>query len=421
VRVLALSNLYPPDFVGGYELACAHVVDALRQRGHDVRVLTAAPRLPVESPPHVLRRFKLIDEWSEDGMATSPLAFRLNEAESRLFSAHNVHILMTALDEIQPDVVYLCCLTGLGGLGLLSCLQYLDVPWVWQLGDRAPHHLCSTKQTVIPGLADAFSRGIRGHYIVVSEQLRWEIESCRIRLKGHVEIIPNWITGIYEPIHRSYYRGGHLRIMSAGQVARWKGTDILIESAARLRDMGFDDFSVDIYGRVHQADLPLLIRKLGLTDHITMKGVVPHTELQRIYARYDLFAFPTLEREPFGLVPLEALARGCVPVLTRRCGIAEWLVHGAHCLKAKRTADEFAARFADVLEGHVDVESIGRRGITIAWRDFHLDVILPRIERMLVRAAAQPKGKAGSAAEAYRMVRMAEQLTSRLIEDAMVA
>ena len=42
MKILVLSNLYPPDFIGGYEIACAQVVDALRGRGLDVRVLANA-------------------------------------------------------------------------------------------------------------------------------------------------------------------------------------------------------------------------------------------------------------------------------------------------------------------------------------------------------------------------------------------
>ena len=48
VKILVLSNLYPPDVIGGYELGCRQAVDALRALGHDVRVLTTAPRVPVE-------------------------------------------------------------------------------------------------------------------------------------------------------------------------------------------------------------------------------------------------------------------------------------------------------------------------------------------------------------------------------------
>jgi glycosyltransferase involved in cell wall biosynthesis len=421
VKILALSNLYPPDFIGGYELACAQVVDALRRRGHDVLVLTAAPRAPVASPPHVLRRFKLVDEWSEDGMGGTPLAFRLDEAESRLVSASNVHVLTSTLEAFQPDVVYVNAVTGLGGLGLIACLQYLAVPWVWQLGDRVPHHLCSTRQSVIPGLADLFSRHVRGHYVVVSEQLRREVERAGIALRDQVELHPYWITGPRPQARTTHYRGGHLRIMAAGQVARWKGTDILIEAAAKLRALGHHDFSVHIYGRVHQPDLVQLIRWLDLSNHVILRGPVPQAKLLEMYQHYDLFAFPTLAREPFGIVPLEAVARGCVPIISRQCGIAEWLVHGLHCLKADRTPDAFAAAFAGVLERRIELEPLARRGSSAAWRDFHLDAVLPRIERLLRQASGQSRAPAGSADDAYRLARMAEQLTTSVLQEAIPA
>src|SRR4051812_13254645 len=144
LKVLALSNLYPPDFVGGYELACAQVVNALQGVGHEVRVLTAAPRHPTASSAHVLRWLKLTDEWNPNGMSRDPLAYRLDEAESRLVSAPTIHALINVLKEYQPDVFYVCAVTGLGGLGLMSCLQFLGIPWVWQLGDCVPRVLCST-------------------------------------------------------------------------------------------------------------------------------------------------------------------------------------------------------------------------------------------------------------------------------------
>jgi glycogen(starch) synthase len=421
MKILTLSNLYPPDFVGGYELACADVVNSLRDRGHDVRVLTAAPRQPVDSPPHILRRFKLIDEWNPNGMSDHPLGHRLDEAESRLVSAYNVHALTTVLDDFQPDVVYVCNLTGLGGFGLMACLQFLDVPWVWQLGDCVPRILCSSKPRSFPMLAEEFTRRIRGTFIVVSERVRRETEECGLTLGDHVATIPNWITGPKPPGRLDFYRGGPIRIMTAGQVARFKGSDILIEAAAQLRDAGHHDFAIHMYGNIYDRSLLQLIRKLDLADKVILKGVVPQKLLLETYHDYDLFAFPTHEREPFGLVPLEAVARGCVPIITRQCGIAEWLVHGVHCLKADRSPEAFARAITDVIAGRIDLQPIARRGAAAAWRDFHLDAIIPRIEHLLAVAAGREKGIAGSSHDAYRLARMAEQLTTALLQEALTA
>jgi glycosyltransferase involved in cell wall biosynthesis len=314
-------------------------------------------------------------------------------------------------------VGYIGNLIGRGGLGLIGCLQHLKIPWVWQLGDNVPGILCGTSRGTYRALAAEFSRQVRGHYIVVSQQLVHQIASHGVTLQGDVEIIPNWIVGERPPPRTSFYRGGTLRIMSAGQVARHKGIDTIIEAAARLRDAGHGNFVMDVYGKIYSPLFGDLIRKFDLAEHVTLKGVRPQPEIMRLYSDYDVFAFPTMEREPFGLVPLEAAGRGCVPVITQRSGIAEWLVHGVHCLKAARNPAAFAGIFQAVLEGRIDLRPIARRAQVTAWRDFHIDAILPRTERKLAAAARQSRAGAGTVAEVYRMARLAEQLAQVLYQE----
>ena len=75
----------------------------------------------------------------------------------------------------------------------MACLQYLGVPWVWQLGDRVPNYLCSRWDRVVPALTGEFSRQLQGHFVVVSRQLAEEIEACGATLNGPVEVLPYWI------------------------------------------------------------------------------------------------------------------------------------------------------------------------------------------------------------------------------------
>lgn len=252
LKILALSNLYPPDVIGGYEIACAQMVDGLRRRGHEVAVLAGLPRMPVSDPSHVWRRFQLVEEsnWYTHDPWHHPLGQRIRDARSRQINAYNVHVMLQALDEFGPDVVYICNLVGLGGLGLLACLNYLKVPWVWQLGDNVPGLLCGDSSGYFPALAGEFSRQSHGFYIAVSRQLILQIAKSGVTLDGDVTVIPNWIVGDRSEPRTRYYRGGRLRIMSAGQVARHKGSDTLIEAAAQLRSQGKDDFQLDFYGRV---------------------------------------------------------------------------------------------------------------------------------------------------------------------------
>ena len=416
-----LSNLYPPDVIGGYELGCKQAVDALRGRGHDVRVLTSAPRTPAPTEPHVARRLRLSEVWNGYMFAHSrPVTARLLQAESSLISAFNVHALCEVVEDFRPDVAYVWMLVGVGGLGLMATLQHLGVPWLWHLMDDVPLELCRQGGRVIEPLLREVDRQLDGHYLACSTRLVEEIEAGGVRLRPHVDVVPNWVVGEPPaPRERAYKPGETLRIMAAGQIAQRKGTDHIIEAAARLRDRGIDQFSIDFHGLVDDLFFPALAKVRGLEGHITFNGPRPHAELARLYPLYDVFAFPTWPREPFAFAPLEAMWRGCVPLMSQANGNAEWAVHGVHCLKAERTPDAFADALGAIIDGSIDLGPIARRGASIVGRDFHLDALVPRIERALATAGRGPRIKPpGSADEAYRMALLAEKLTRVLVQEA---
>ena len=433
MKILVLSNLYPPDCIGGYELLCAQAVDALQARGHQIQVLTAAARKPVPTPSHVARDFRLADIYDGPFQAQVPAYSRhTTEIESRYISAFNVHVLLQHLERFRPDVVYLHNLVGLGGLGLLGCLKHQSSPWVWHLGDAVPYHLCSSRQVQgfpteeywgrpVPGLVEAFSREIEGTYICCSDRLAAEIAGYGIQLRGSMNVIPYWFDCVRPGPRAGYFRDGKLRIVCAGALGAHKGTDILIEAAAALRDGGRTNFTVDLYGTVDSPTWQLLIDKLDLRAHVRLHGWRLQAELSQAYRTCDLSAFPTWRREPFGVAPLEAAAQGCVPILSESCGIAEWMVDGVDCLKAKRTIEGFRDVIANVMDGKIDLKSLGARASDIVWRDFHLDAIIPSIEGLLLQVARAPRRSPRRPAEAYSIALMAEKMAHVVGQQTLIA
>ncbi len=418
MKILVLSNLYPPDILGGYEIACNQAVEGLRARGHDVRVLTSTPREPVPPEPHVLRRFQLIDIWYNATRSQShPAVNQVWDASANWFISHNVHVLLEEIDSFRPDVVYAWMLNGIGGLGLMGCLQYRKIPWVWHLGDEVPLLLCSNNWRVVPELARLFNRFITGRYLSCSQSMIARMEAKGLKLSGQVEVLSNWIVGDRPPPRTSFYRSGLLKVVSAARVTRDKGIDLLVEAARLLRDDGVDDFQIDVYGPIIDRTIPSLVQKYGLDDHVRFWGRRPQAEMPLCFAQADLFAFPTEAREPFGLAPLEAAAQGCVPLITQACGIAERLVHGVHCWKTLRRARSFADVIAAIIRGEIDLAPIGRRVQAVVWRDFHLDSLIPKIERTLEQASMASREGAGSRDDAYRMAVMAERLSHAIVQE----
>jgi hypothetical protein len=93
VRILVVSNLYPPVAVGGYEVECSGVVERLRER-HDVLVLTSShERARAGAQPDVRRELTRLTP-DERGALAAPRA-----------SVEAVAAARRAL-EWQPDLVY---------------------------------------------------------------------------------------------------------------------------------------------------------------------------------------------------------------------------------------------------------------------------------------------------------------------------
>jgi glycosyltransferase involved in cell wall biosynthesis len=418
MKILVVSNLYPPDVMGGYELGCRQVVEALLRKGHDVQVLTTVPRVPVRPLPQVCRVFHLADVYTpqlQEGL--SPLGHVLRHADACWVRAFNVQVLLEHLAEFTPDVVYLWNLVGLGGLGLLGCLHHQGVPWLWHLMDKTPRDLCTLPWE--PGseqLGSAMAPLLDGLYLACSCRLVEEIQRHVPLPSSAVTLLPNWVVA---PLwrRRRWYAGGVLRIATAaGHLCREKGIDMLIDAAGLLRQYGYDKFFMALFGRTDD-DFSRLVQARGLQEHVHFAGFLEQDELARHYADCDVFAFPTWPREPFGFAPLEAAAQGCVPLITDDCGIGEWLVHGVHCLKAPRVAAAFADAFADILRGRTELARLGRRAAAVVAEEFHLRRLLPRIEAALRQAAERQRPALGLPEEAYHLALLGEKLGGALVQD----
>lgn len=425
MRILVISNLYPPDVMGGYEVCCEQMVRALRQRGHELRVLTTASRLPMGAgdPGYVARRLKLVDIWSTYGYQNSrPIVAHLNQNESHRISAHNVRLLLDELAAVRPDVVFLHMILGIGAMGILGTLSHQGVPWVWQLGDDVPVKMCRLGDGLVPEFVRAFGRLEGGRFIAVSQQLLDAIGGSGVSLPGPVTVIPNGVPGPFPPRHRFYEPGDPLRLVHAAGVLDPgidKGTNLAIDCVALLRDRGIEA-TLDIFGLEKGPAFAQQIAARDLTDRVRLGGFLPATELVGRYVDYDLFLFPTRPGEPFGMAPLEAAARGCVPLISEVCGVAEWLVDGAHLLKAPRHVEAFADVLERVHEGSINLARLARRSAPVVREFFSIDSLIGSTESVL-RAAAESRRRPGAHPdETYRLAVLAEKLSRSIIQTSQI-
>lgn len=389
LRILLVTNLYPPMVLGGYELACANVARGLARRGHEPRVLTAWSHLPATDaePLEVHRDLDL--HWLVPHVSgASPVLERDLHAAVCSSIGNTLHLLRTVA-EFRPDVVYVWNLLGLGTAGLLDMLNLVGVPWVAHLMDRWPVETVKNTPPHVLGpfnaQGSALYRGAR--IIAMSDHLLDEIRTVSgVSFGGDVELLPGAVDLTDSVPHEPYLRDGTARFVTAGAVSAHKGIDLILEASRVLADRGVR-FSVDVFG---DGDLPRYVdrsRSLGIGDRVRFLGPLPQRDLLRRYAGYDAFLFPTWHREPFGLAPVEAAGCGTPPIITRICGAAERLVDGVHCIKIDRSVSGLAEAMAAVADGSVDVARMARACRRLTASDLSFDRCLDRVESVLAAHA----------------------------------
>jgi glycosyltransferase involved in cell wall biosynthesis len=122
------------------------------------------------------------------------------------------------------------------------------------------------------------------------------------------------------------------RLLYCGRIDPRKGIDLAVASLpllppeATLRVVGDGDPD-------HREELERQACELGVGDRVLFERV-DRDRLAQTFAEHDALVFPVRWPEPWGLVPLEAMAVGLLVVASGRGGSAEYFEDGANCLLA---------------------------------------------------------------------------------------
>lgn len=416
MRILTVSNLYPPERFGGWELQCKQMVDELRRRGHEVRVLTSTPRVfePAIGEVGVERLLRLEESWDPALIGTDAPLRRVRRA---LVDPHNVEILHQQVEAFAPDVVYVWNLLGLGALAMLLALQKRRIPWAVHLGDALPLNFASVAFGAHRRFARLLFPLLEGTWISCTQALLDENAAGDAVVRGNVVALPNWISGQRPALRDSWYEpGATLRCAYSGQIITLKGIGIILESVSALVAEG-RRVELDLYGDgLQRFQYESMALELGLRDIVRFHGQVPQETVMAALAQNDVFLFPTESREPFGCAPLEAAAAGCVPIVTGGAGICEWLVSGVHLLTVRRDAADLTHTLRQIIDGTVPLAPIGRRGQRLVRDDFHVDVIADAVAGLLGAEAERAHGNPEmSWRDIGRWARLTELLADSLI------
>jgi glycosyltransferase involved in cell wall biosynthesis len=162
-----------------------------------------------------------------------------------------------------------------------------------------------------------------------------------------------------------------------------------IEAVARLRSSGSrvrlllagSDRSYPDYLR----SLKQLALRRGLKDGVIFSGKVADEEIRDFYAACDAFLFPN-NKQTWGLVVLEAMACGCLTIVSTGAGVHEVLTDGENAiLFPPRDIKALTEKIAWLLDSPQERARIASNGMKLVRESYNWDRFADQIEALCNR------------------------------------
>ena len=363
MRVLVVSNLYPPVAVGGYEMGCAAAVEHLRA-SHDVEVLTSARDSGGIGVEVGVRRelAMLTPDWK--GALRAPCVAPAAVASARRALARRPdlvyvwngaslpHACLRVLADSGVPVAFRVCEHWFGGL--FTADQFLrellpgERGWLrapWAAGCRALNGLPSLRLRPTAPFRAAISWNSHALAAMVRNP-----PFVHAALERVIHSVPS-----YGEVYASVQRrpAAATEIVFLGRVTPYKGVEVAIAALARLRDDHGITAALVVIGpedRAYGRELRALARRLGLERAVRFRGQLAPAQAAAELERAAALIVPSTWEEPLGMVTIEgAFAR--VPLVASDVGgVSEAMKDSEHALLFPRgDATAAAAALARVL------------------------------------------------------------------------
>jgi glycogen(starch) synthase len=418
MRILVVSNFYPPHHFGGYEMGCREAAEGLAARGHEVRVLTSSHGLGRPAREGSVYRWLAADMWGPE----KPLPRRALEQLRK--EARNQRAFRAVVGEFRPDIVYLWNLANVSvslalsaqRMGLPTCYYNFDL-WLtrWRsdnwlrlwppaprraavrLATRAARALLERFGIVSDGALDLGHVQFASHYLKRATLAAGEPVA-------DAEVI-HWGIRAEEFTYKTD-RGEPPRLLYVGQVIEHKGVHTALEALRILvRERGREGLRLTVAGGSafpeYVEGLRRFVREHGLGENVEFAGHVAHERLPEVFAAHDILLFPSVIDEGLGISMLEAMASGLAVLGTATGGSAEILEHERTGLVfPKEDAAACAAQIGRLLDDAGLFERLRAGGRRRLEERFTMRRALDEIERSLQRqvdAAALKRGSSGIA------------------------
>lgn len=411
LRILVLSNLYPPDDLGGLEQLCSEAVQGLAARGHVVSVLTSRPRQALADEPGIMRRLYLDAPQDHYDRA----AFFLRRGREQRANAASLD---ATLAQVRPDVVFIWGLWHLDRALVAGLVARRSVPvaayvadlelvtpgtheayWrtparsAWRRWASAPFRRLALRQLSREGRTAPLKLG---RVACVSNFIRSRLLTAGVVASDSV-VVHNGITlpSIAAPAPAAATTSG-LDLLHVGGSLPHKGLGTLLSALAEARDAVAGPLRLTVVGggtSDTEAAARRTVRALNLDADVSFLGRLPRTDLLSHLGGYGALVFPSECEEALPRAPMEAMAAGVPVIASATGGTPELVADGENGLlfPAGNVSALAAAirRLADEPQLRRRLAQAGRRTVT---EHFTLPRMIGEIDDYLTGIAGAATG-----------------------------
>ncbi|MGH2535872.1 MAG: glycosyltransferase family 4 protein [Candidatus Promineifilaceae bacterium] len=418
MRILFLTNFYPPFELGGQGQSCEQVVAGLRARGHETLVLTSmhgSDNVPAEADG--VRRSLYLEmdmtPWRHSRIFFTERKQRQRRSRERLAQA---------LAEFQPDLVFIWGMWNMDRS--LAALAEAERPGrvVYRFAEYWPtlpsQHVfywrARGRRWYSRPLKWALGRVALGllalepeppalkfeHAISVSAATRDVLRKAGVPLKDVRVIHTGLDTGRFsarKPDQGETNGSQRLKLLYAGRLSASKGVETAIKAVAELvGGRGMREVSLAIAGSgqaEYEKQLRKLVERAGVSEQVTFLGRVPASAMPKLLRLFDVLLVPSIWPEPFARSVLEGMLSGLVVVATPTGGTPEIVWNGENgLLFAPGDARDLAEALARLAADPALRARLAQAGRLTVRVKFTAAKMIDKIEAYLqeVAAAAEP-------------------------------
>ena len=401
MRILVLSNLYPPHHKTDYELVCQDIVASLKSRQHRIKVLTST--YGIEGP-------RVEDDIHR--MLTIDLKDYPNWRDILLKEFNNQTYFKKICLDFKPEICFFFNLSLISlsthslaeGMRIPTCSYYANNWFVTREKDQW-HQLWPEGERgfkILRFLAHRFKllpprNPLPPTFSIFANRYLKDV-ALELKKSTPDSVVIPWGVDIKRfPFKKRRIQGAG-RFLYVGQIQPDQGVEDAIKALSFLKHRDKQNgLSMTIAGDEtsspdYVAYLKDLADKLGILKNLSFVGQVPQKEMPNLYHSHDILVSPSHTEDSAERTLLEAMSSGIAVVSTSTEGNSTILEDDTNALMFPKNDPNFCAKqILRLLEDNKLWESLRLNARNTVEKKFPIEHSIDSLEKILRQTAEKPK------------------------------